>query len=274
MSSAEGPRVTVVGSGTMLPDGARRSAAHYLEGGGARMLLDCGPGTLHSLDRFGIPWPELSHLALTHFHTDHIGDLPGLFFALKHGLRPPRPNPLVVIGPRGLYSRFGHLASAFGDHFLDPGFELVLVELHGGERWEAPDADFTLACHRTPHTDESLAYRWEADGVAVGYTGDTAPSEEVAGFLAGCQVVISECAFPDPAPEGKHLSPASVAAMARVMDPGLLVLTHVYPCQSPEEAVRKVRENGWEGRVEAALDGTTVRLVSGEPVLDHPGTPG
>lgn len=268
-------RVTVVGSGTMLPDHRRRSAAHYLEGAGARLLMDCGPGTLHSLEEFGVPWAGLTHLALTHFHTDHTGDLPGLFFALKNGPHTPRAAPLTVLGPRGLEERFRHLAAAFGDQFLDPGFDLSLVELVGGERWKPAGGAFTLACHPTPHTEASLAYRWEGDGVTVGYTGDTAPSDEVAAFLAGCDLVISECAFADPAPEGgMHLSPSSLAEMARSMDPGLLLLTHVYPGQTPDEAARAVHDRGWPGRVAAARDGTVVRLGGGRPALDHPGTPG
>ncbi len=272
-SSPEGTvRLTVVGSGTMLPDGDRRSAAHYLEGPGGRILMDCGPGTLHSLESFGVPWDRLTHLVLSHFHTDHIGDLPGLFFALEHGVRPPRSEPLTMLGPTGLYRRQGHMAGAFGDHLMEPGFRVELLEMGGAAEWSPPDGGFTLRCHPTPHTDASLAWRWEGAGRAVGYTGDTAPSDEVAAFLAGCDVVISECAFPDPPPEGKHLSPSSVAAMARIMEPKLLVLTHVYPLQTPADAARAVRA-GWDGRVEPARDGTTVLLGEGAPELRHPGTP-
>jgi ribonuclease BN (tRNA processing enzyme) len=268
------PRLTIVGSGTMRPDHRRHSAGHYLEHGDTRILLDCGPGILHSMERFQLPWADLTHLAITHFHTDHIGDLPGLFFALKHGLKPERTRPLVVLGPRGLYRRFGSMAGAFGDHFVDPGFGLILVELKGGERWTPPEGGFTMACHRTPHTDGSLAYRWEGEGLTVGYTGDTGPSEELGPFLAGCDAVISECAFSDPPPDGAHLSPASVAALARVAEPRLLLLTHVYAPQIPEDAARSVGEHGWPGRVEAARDGTTVRFREGAMRVDHPGTQG
>ena len=267
-------RLTILGSGTLLPDDRRRSAAHYLENRTSRLLLDCGPGTVHSLERFGIPWPELTHLVLSHYHTDHMGDLPGLLFALEHGIRPPRTHPLVILGPTGLYRRFGHLAGAFGDHVLEPGFEVVLVELPADARWEPPGGGFVLSCHATPHTDHSLAYRWEADGVAVGYTGDTGPSEEVAAFLAGCDVVVAECAFEDPAAGDNHLAPATLAEMARVMDPALLLVTHVYPPLAPEEAARRVAAHGFGGRVEAARDGTTVRLGAGGPELIPAGTRG
>lgn len=266
-------RLTVVGAGTLLPHPERASAGHYLDGGGARLLLDCGPGVYRGMERMGIPWDRITHLALSHFHTDHVGDLPGLFFALAHALRPPRTAPLTVLGPRGLRRRFDHLVEAFGDHFEDPGFEVALVELSGGETWSPPEGGFSLACHRTPHTDVSLAYRWEGEGVAVGYTGDTGPSRQVAAFLAGCDLVVSECAFTDPAPDDNHLSPVSVAELARAAEPGLLLLTHVYPGQTPEEAARRVGEAGWPGRVQAARDGLTVRLGGDDAGVDPPGTP-
>lgn len=271
-SDPDAVRVTVVGAGTLLPDPPRASAGHFLEAGAARILLDCGPGVYRGMERLDLPWDRLTHLVLSHWHTDHIGDLPGLVFGLAHALRPPRTAPLVVLGPRGLVRRFDQLAQAFGSHFEDPGFDLALVELGGGERWRPSDGSFVLSCHRTPHTEDSLAYRWEGGGGTVGYTGDTGPSEEVAGFLAGSELLISECAFPDPPPDDNHLSPRSVAEMARTAAPDLLLLTHVYPPQTPEEAARRVAEEGWGGRVEPARDGTSVTLGDGAPTLDRPGT--
>ena len=259
--------LTILGAGTLVPDARRTSAAHHIRAGGASLLLDCGAGTVHGFARHGVEWRDLTHVAITHFHNDHIGDLPALVFALEHGVGKQRTEPLTMIGPRGFQARLEKLAAALGDHVLDPGFPVHVVEMDPGRAYEAAADAFMVTCVRTPHTDESLAYRVEGEWGSVGYTGDTGPSDEVAGFLAGCDVLIAECALPDDRAIDTHLSPKSLADLAGRARPGLLVITHVYPWLTPAEAVRAV-ESRFDGRVVAAEDGLRVRLLPGGAAVD------
>ena len=57
-----------------------------------------------------------------------------------------------------------------------------------------------------------------------------------------------------------HLSPASLARMAQRVQPELLVVTHVYPPADPDEAVARVAECGFDGRIVAGVDGLHIRL--------------
>ncbi|MFQ5538052.1 MAG: MBL fold metallo-hydrolase [Gemmatimonadota bacterium] len=250
--------LTILGSGTLLPDHRRHGPAHHLRLGGASLLLDCGPGTLDGFSRYHVEWSDLSHIVLTHFHNDHVGDLGALLFALKHGARPPREAPLRVLGPTGTRDFMERLAGALGDHVLDPGFPLHVGELTPGAPFRGED--WSVAVFPTPHTEESVAVRVTTGRGDVGYTGDTGPSPEVASFLRDCAVVIAECAFPDPPPFPGHLTPSALGEMASVMRPDTLVLTHVYPLHTPEEAGRGVSESGYEGVVIPGEDGMTLRF--------------
>ena len=49
-------RVTILGSGTVVPDGARNSSGYFVESGDARIMMDCGAGTVHALARYDLPW--------------------------------------------------------------------------------------------------------------------------------------------------------------------------------------------------------------------------
>ena len=80
-------RLTILGSGNLLPDDLHRSPSHWVEEGDVRLLLDCGSGCLHGMARERLWWKAVSHIALTHFHADHVGDLSPILFALKHGVR-------------------------------------------------------------------------------------------------------------------------------------------------------------------------------------------
>lgn len=235
-------RVGIIGSGVLLPDDAHRSYGHWVSAvatrgaeadvgaeagaGGVRLLLDCGSGTLHGMGRDGLPWQELSHMVISHFHADHIGDLAPVLWALRWGARGedgrPRDRPLSVLGPVGLQERMEGLATAFGGWVLDPGFPLSVHEVEPGERWRDPAAGLELVAHAARHSPEALAWRVEARGVAVGYTGDTGPLPELGSFFRGVRVLVAECALRAPDDLDLHLSPVSLVGIAQAAAPDVL----------------------------------------------------
>src|SRR5688572_11187178 len=95
-------RLTILGSGTCVPSGARNSSGYWIDAGALRIRLDCGSGTVHATARYGLPWEELTHQVISHFHLDHVGELPALLFSFKHGRSAPRSAPLHLVGPAGL----------------------------------------------------------------------------------------------------------------------------------------------------------------------------
>jgi ribonuclease BN (tRNA processing enzyme) len=250
--------VTVLGSGTLLPDDQRRSPAHLVELEGARLLLDCGSGTVHGFDRHRVSWRSLTHVALSHFHTDHVGDLAPLLFALEYGVRPRREEALVLIGPPGVGAFLERLAAAHGEWVTRPGFPLQVIELGRSDAWHEPKGRFTLRTHATPHTASSVAYRVEHPDGHVGYTGDTGPSAELGRFLRGVALLICECTLEDPPAMDLHLSPRSVATLAHDAEPDLLLVTHVGPLLRPHRVPKLLERAGYAGRVLAARDGTRV----------------
>ena len=263
--------VTIVGSGTAVPEPERVCSGYWVEAAKTRILLDCGPGTVHRMAGLGLPWGRLDHVLLTHFHNDHTGDLPLLLFALKWGLRERRTAPLVLWAPRGIRDRLGAMAAAFGDHVADPGLPLVVREVGPGERFDAGPVRVRAAS--TPHTDVSLAYRLEHGGSTIGYTGDTGPSREVGRFLQGCDLLIAECSLPDEHAMDTHLTPSSLAELANAAAPRRLVVTHVYPVL--EDPVARLREAGWRGDAVRARDGLSLTPDAGagaEGGVDAPRT--
>lgn len=257
--------LTVLGSGTLLPDHERHSAAFLIEEADTRILLDCGTGVIDGFSRFGLPWADVSHVALTHFHTDHIGGLAPLVFALNHGVSPPRTAPLTILGPHGTGRVIEALALAHGSFVSAPSFELSVVELTPGERWT--DGRMALDVCRTHHTESSVAYRWTGRGGTVGYTGDTGESVALMEFLVGSDLLIVECSHGDPSTAERHLTPSGVASLAGAVAPDLVMTTHVYPPLDPERVPELVQEAGYHGRVIAARDGMRVALAEGTPVL-------
>lgn len=264
-------RATVLGSGTLVPDDRHRSAGHLLETPDTVMLLDCGSGTLHRLGGLQKPWMEVSHLALTHFHTDHVGDLAPLLFALRHAPDPPREAPLTVLGPPGIASFLGALADAHGDHVLDPGFPVEIVELDRADMWKAPGGTMEVRTHPTPHTDRSVGYRIETEGGSLGYTGDTGPSEALGAFMEGVDLLLSECSHPDPPAVDNHLTPARVAALGRRARPSMLVTVHHYPGLIGEAVPDLIAAAGYAGTVRQGRDGLELEVRDRRVRVTAPG---
>lgn len=250
--------LTIVGSGTAVPEGDRVCSSYFAEEGELRLLLDCGPGALHHLARFGLPWDRLSHLVVSHFHTDHIGGLPILFFALRYGLAAPRTHAITVLGPAGTAERFERMADAFGGYLRDPGFPLTIREIAPGEMLELPSR-IRLRAWKTPHTPESLAYRLDIGPASLGYTGDTGYDDGLAAWFEGVDTLLTECSLPDELAMDTHMTPSRVVALAGRARPRRLVLTHVYPQLDRDTLVDRIREGGWGGETLVAIDG--MRLV-------------
>lgn len=251
--------LTVIGSGTVVPHAERVCSSYFVKAGDARLLLDCGPGAVHHLARFGVGWDRLTHVIVSHFHTDHIGDLPALLFALKYGLAQPRREPLTIAGPLGMKALWQRFAEAFGEYMRDPGFKLTIRELTDGRELDVAGS-IRLRAHATPHTDASLAYRVETAGATLAYTGDTGFSEELGAFLRQTDLLIAECSLPDRLAMESHLTPSRVAALARIAEPRRLLLSHVFPQLEGQDIAALVRQAGWSGDVDIAHDGMQLHV--------------
>ena len=55
-------RLTVLGSGTIVPSHVRHATTLFVEGGGEDILLDCGPGALQALEDTGKSYRHLHRI--------------------------------------------------------------------------------------------------------------------------------------------------------------------------------------------------------------------
>lgn len=94
------PELTVVlcGTGSPLPDPGRASSCTAVIAGGQFVVVDAGPGSAEVLNLAGLPLAAVGTVLLTHFHSDHIGDLGELGTQTWIA---GRTQPLEVFGPPG-----------------------------------------------------------------------------------------------------------------------------------------------------------------------------
>ncbi|MEK6324887.1 MAG: MBL fold metallo-hydrolase [Acidobacteriota bacterium] len=255
-------KLTILGSGTVVPSGSRNSAGYFVELPDARVMMDCGAGTVHALARYGVPWEQITHVFISHFHLDHVGELASLFFAFRYGMKAERTEPLIVIGPRGLDRVIDGLKMAFGSRLFEPGFPVSVRMVAPGERVEL-GRDSTLSVAKTVHTPESLAVRIESGKSperALCYTGDTGYDEELAWFFSGADLLISECSFREPREGVPHLSVSEAARLAEQAGVAKLIVTHFY-FDVNEAELKEELERHYTGAVMIGRDGLSVEVV-------------
>jgi ribonuclease BN (tRNA processing enzyme) len=205
-----------------------------------------------------LAWQDVTHVAISHFHADHVVDVPTLLYAWRYGQLPPRSRALEIIGPLGTVRLLSSFAGVFGDGLLTLGFPISVRELAPGDGIMLGD-DVRLSSHKVPHTEESVAYSVESGGRRIVYTGDTGPDASLGTWARGCDVLLSECSLPDSMAMATHLTPSQCGALGAAAQPGVLALTHFYP---PVEAVdiRGMVGAQFSGTVALATDGWTFDL--------------
>jgi len=251
-------RLTILGSGTVVPSATRKSSGYFLELADTSVMLDCGAGSVHSLAQYDLPWQRMSHLFVSHFHADHIGELASVLTAFRVGMSVERSEPLLMVGPNGLDRVIEGLKVAFGKKLLESRFPINIQMLEAGQAVEL-GRESKLMVAKTPHTPESLAVRIESGGRSICYTGDTAFSEELARFFHKADVLVSECSYLQPREGIRHLSVSESARMAAIAEVSKLVVTHFY-FDVDEPRLKHELQHKYSGEVIVARDGMSVEI--------------
>ncbi len=235
-------KLIILGSGTLVPSAQRGSSGYAIETGNSKLLLDCGNGSTWKLAHAGINYMEIDHIFLSHLHPDHTGDLVPFLFARKYTEWSPygvkREKPLRIWGGEGFLEFFNNLKSAYKDWIAPEGMEIEEIEpgsLSTGE------LDITAV--KVPHIDSSLAYRIDAEGKSLVYSGDTDYSENLIQLSQNADLLIIECALPDQHKRKGHLTPKEVIKITNECGAKKIVVTHLYPVSDQENVVQQIREN-------------------------------
>ncbi|MGB5157822.1 MBL fold metallo-hydrolase [Desulfobacterium sp. N47] len=221
--------VTILGSGTCVPSLKRSSCSVLIETGKAKILIDCGLGTIRRLLENSTEIYDISHILLSHFHPDHTGELVSFLFASKYPDGSKRKIPLTVIGGRGLSNFYAGLKSVFGNWIDLMPSVLNIIELDSGKNAIRLN-DTVLEYISVEHNVESLAYKITGNnGCSVVYSGDTDFCDNLIKISNNTDLLICESALPDELKVKGHLTPSFAGRIATAANAKKLILTHFYP---------------------------------------------
>ncbi|HUR94989.1 MAG TPA: MBL fold metallo-hydrolase, partial [Gemmatimonadales bacterium] len=241
-------------------------------------------GTFLRFGEAGARLQDLSLLAISHLHPDHVSDLPALLWLSELA----RQQPLKIAGPTGagafpafdafLGRLFDTSSGAFpilGGTLGQPGhgvrLDVVAVDATVGKAstvWS--DNDLEVSAIGVPHGNvPSIAYRIRIGDRSLVFGSDQNGSDErFVGFAAGADALIMHLSLSARAPDPLaqiHARPAIVGQVARRAKAKRLVLSHFIKAPSTVKtqewfslsdlnaAVGEVRKH-FSGPIDAAVD--------------------
>jgi ribonuclease Z len=262
-------QVTILGSGSPLPDPLRAGPATLVRTGAGDLLFDCGRGVLMRLAGAGSAPGLLRGLFLTHLHSDHTTDLNDVI--TTRWATSFAPLPLAAFGPVGTAALVAATEAMLA---TDVGYRLAH---HDDLTWR-PETVVTEVAHGVPleesgvrvlsaPTDHApvrptVGYRVEEDDRSVVIAGDTVPCPGLDELCLGADVLVHTVVRRDVIEQiglprlldvlDYHSSVEDAARTAARNRVGTLVLNHLVPAPAPGA------EGEWVERAASHFDGEIV----------------
>ena len=294
-------RVTLLGTGSPIPQIDRFGPATLVEAGGKRLLFDAGRGVVLRLWQLGFQIGSVDTVFLTHFHSDHTVGLPDLWLtgALGGGFG-GRITPFHLIGPVGTQRLMAGLEAAYAD---DLNIRIAEGKANGNikpvtgfathvEEYPACGVVYTrdgitvnaFEVDHGPEIKPAVGYRIDYAGRTVVLSGDTRKHPNVIAAARGADLLVHEVASARPGllqiPIMKlivnhHTTPAEAGAVFAETRPRLAVFTHLVllanasiPAPTLDDVVAETR-SAYAGPLEVGEDLMSIKIGTDIVVRRH-----
>ncbi|MDB2390162.1 MBL fold metallo-hydrolase [Alphaproteobacteria bacterium] len=258
----------------MMPTSSHLSMANK------SIVIDCGLGVTSGLVNAGYKLTEITHIFITHYHSDHCLELGALLHtAWTAGLS----KPIKVYGPPGLSSLWNGFREMMkfdidirikdeGRPPLDDIAEFYIYSSSNevNESFNVMndgELDVSAIKNNHPPIDESYALRFDINGKAITFSGDTSFLKEMIDFANDSDVLVHEAMLSSGVDYvvaqtktgnerlRKHLMASHTLAsqagtIAKSANVKCLMLNHLIP---PEREISS--ENDWLTDVKNTYDG-------------------
>ncbi|MCH9642334.1 MAG: ribonuclease Z [Actinomycetia bacterium] len=267
--------VTLLGTGSPIPDPNRAGPSTLVRAGDQTFLVDCGRGVLQRTAALGVGATSLSALLLTHLHSDHIADLGDVLITRWVSNFAPDLAPLPIIGPPGTAEVVENTLKAFN---FDIGYRIAhhadlsapppveVEEVTDGVVWGRDGVQIRVAPTDHRPVAPTIGFRIEYDGSSVVLAGDTVPCPTLDNLASGAGALVHTAIRRDliePLPMQRirdicdyHSSVEQAAETAARAGVGILILTHYVPAIQPgqEEEWRALAASAFDRKIEIGDD--------------------
>jgi ribonuclease BN (tRNA processing enzyme) len=239
--------VTILGSQGTWPGPGGQTCGYLVSHDDFHLWVDAGTGTFARLQEH-VDLADIGGMMVTHGHPDHFVDMIPAFYARHYG-KLGEPG-LPFWSPDGFTDLAALLVSENGRNVMAESYDFRVAE----EDSPFEIGPFVVSPYVMTHVGvKALGYRIEAGGVALAYTGDTGPCDEVIELARNADVFLAEATYQDSSNLMPfHLSARQAGEIAQQADVRRLVLTHLTPDLDPVVSLREAAE-AFDGVVDLAI---------------------
>lgn len=196
-------RVVLLGTkGGPTPSAFRAPASVAIVTGGRLYLIDCPNGVAGQLAKAAIRLDQLSHVFVTHNHSDHVVDAGSLLVlawgsGLKSSVTLHGPPPLRQIVDLSLAASSYDIAVRMREEGRPPLLPLIHVQERTAAGLVHQDGQVRVTSAAVDHytVKPAFAYRFETPTRSIVISGDTTYSENLVRLARGADLLIHEAMY-------------------------------------------------------------------------------
>jgi ribonuclease Z len=260
-------KITLLGTGSPLPDPRRAGPATLVQSDGACILVDCGRGVLMRLTAAGVLPPMLHALLVTHLHSDHITDLNDVI--TTHWIMSPEGTTLRIYGPPRMQEVVDGIMASLApdlqyrlDHHADLNWtpSIEVVEVAPGDEFTVGTSTVRVGATDHRPVEPTVAFRIDDGTHSVVLGGDGVPCDGLDQLCLGADAYVQTVIRDDivrMVPNARlqdildyHSTVEQAGHTAARAGVQHLVLTHYVPSMQPGQ------ESEWSQRAAEHFNGT------------------
>ena len=224
--------LTVLGSGSGMPQSERNCSGYLIDVDGQLTLLDCGSGIARAVQASGFRLTELDRVVISHTHPDHVVDLPLL---IQHCHLSGKTTPLDIFVPEEFVAPLNQIIRAM---YVIPErfkFEVRIQGYSEGTIIEHPMQIKAIANSHfksyaadierleLPNRMQAHSLKVNLAGRSVFYSGDLGNFDDVSSVMSDTDLVILETSHVDLVKMGEFVGKHPSTQF---------ILTHITPGES------------------------------------------
>ncbi|HBG81884.1 TPA: hypothetical protein DDW69_03520 [candidate division CPR2 bacterium] len=253
-------KITLLGTGSFIADLKHGGPGYLLEINDKKILIDAGSGVQQKLLQLDVNPDDLDAIYITHQHADHATDLFAIIFRRFINYLSDKKEPkkeLFVYGPRDTQKLIDDLGKVFKLESMSGWKWVQGIDLDGEKDFD----DFTVEAFQVEHLNVvSNIYRFEAEGKAIVFSGDTPKNKGIEDATKNVDIAIMDASnSKDSVPDKVHTNTFEIAEICQNSCVKKIVLSHFRSINYDKDLVAEVKE-GFDGEVILGEDMMEIEL--------------
>lgn len=250
-------KLTVLGSGTFIPNLERQNASYLLQDNKNIFVIDFGRGTINRLMEAGISIYQIDSIFITHFaHPDHTADLLSLLFSLAN-VKDNRKKDLYIYGPKGIKKYIKKMFSLMESPTIK--LKLIVKEVLSNKTIKIDD--WKITNFKVKHINKSaLAYRFEKGNKIISFSGDSSYCDGLEKAIKNSDLAVLESTWPKNIKPGAHMTAEDAGKISSENNVKKLLLSHIPDSYLKNYDLKRIAQKYFKGQILIAKDLMEIKI--------------